>query len=103
MTSREFGEAEEIEERAGIELGPCTKEDRDRVVTVPEHNSWYAQALCITQRQKVELRDEWFSHKYQNLLLSIVMCDNSTRAAHDCKSPAEIYEFVQSNAFFFTH
>ena len=67
----------------GVKLRKCQKSDLTKFLSDTASN-YYPNSLCFRDVSKVHLNRNWFGEKYNNLIISIDACRNTTENPIKC-------------------
>ena len=81
-----------------IKLVPCGQEQLLKFMD-ESVSMYYQNSLCFEDLSKIKLWHTWFESNYKNIMISIAGCDPDTYQGQ-CKSDAEIDEFLKDNIFY---
>lgn len=81
-----------------LELEKCKSAELDRYMP-PATRSWYPNPLCIKNRHAVMLMGNYYMSDYIKIAIAVHPC--KATATKQCKSKAEIDDFVENHPFFF--
>jgi ABC-type Zn2+ transport system substrate-binding protein/surface adhesin len=72
-----------------IKLKNC--ENEDLLSFMPEKAaSYYPNALCFDDKTKINLLANWFENEFQNMMIVVERCQNSSSNKNFCKTEDEI-------------
>ena len=61
---------------------------------------YYPNAICFQDTTKVNIFNNWFDHKFDNIFISFDRCQNQTEVGGKCKSKEDIHDFMATNLFY---
>ena len=61
---------------------------------------FYPNNLCFEDISTISLHANWFSDKYQNIMIMFNHCQNTTENGNKCAPQSDIDLFIQSNSFY---